>query len=399
MKISKNRYEKIKDAFRGLSPDLQNNKSIALVTAASFIALFLLAIIVRKSLIGFENADYTIFSSWYDYVKLHGLSSFSTNFSNYNPPYTYFLYLITLVPVSKIVAIKGLMIVFDLLLAFSVYLVVRKLRPGRYLSLAAAAGTMFLPTVLSTGVFWGQFDQFYTAFILFSLYYVLKDNSKLAWVYFGIAIAIKLQAIFFLPVLVIMMFKRIKWWDAGHGLVAFIILTFLPMLAGRSFGSILDIYVAQTNLFHGNLTLNAPNIYTWVPNSAFEFLNSAGIYLTAAAVGAILVYSLIYKKYSDRDVVVLTALMLFLVPFLLPQMHERYFFPATIASFILALLLPRMIWVAVTMQVTTIFSYVPFLFGQQPPITFPIMALIGVGMIGAMMYVYHGSSKRKLFNR
>lgn len=373
-------------------------KNISLYIIIGFVVLFILALVVRKNLAGATNVDYWIFVSWYDYVKAHGIGSFNTDFSNYNPPYTYFLYLVTLLPVAKIVAIKGLMIVFDILLAFAVYLVVRQLKPGKYLPMAAGIGSLFIPTVLATGIFWGQFDQLYTAFLLFSLYYLLKDNSKLTWLFFGIAIAIKLQAIFFLPVLIIMSFKRIKMWHAVYGLGAFAVLTFLPVLAGRSVSSILNIYVAQTNLFSGALTLNAPNLYQWVPNSAFEYLNSAGIYMTMAFIVGIFIISLLYKKYSNRDILLLSSIMLFVVPFLLPQMHERYFFTATVFTFILAVAIPklRFIIIAIVMQITTLLSYIPTLFSYTfaMPISFSILALASLAMSLVLIYEFVSPSEK-----
>jgi Gpi18-like mannosyltransferase len=362
------------------------NVTLYVVLAASVI--FVASILIRKSLYGATNADYDIFVSWYDYVHLHGLASFSTDFSNYNPPYTYFLYLITLLPIAKIIAIKGLMVVFDLVMAIGIYLVAKHFYPRKFLPVIAGIGSLLLPTVLSNGIFWGQFDQFYTAFILFSLYALLKNNSKLTWLFFGIAIAIKLQAIFFLPVLVLMSFKRINLWHSAYGIVSFIALTFLPVLAGRSVGSILHIYVAQTGLFNGNLTLNAPNIYQWVPNSAFHFLNSAGIYLAIVFIIAVFIFGILYKKYSDKDVILLSTIMLFVVPFLLPQMHERYFFSATILAFILAIVTRRFIAVAIVLQITTIFSYIPFLFGQEPPISFSILALVGLAVSVYLLHEY-----------
>lgn len=344
------------------------------------IVLVALAVMVRKSFIGFGNADYDIFAGWYDYVDAHGIMSFNTDFSNYNPPYTYFLYLITILPIEKMLAIKGLMFVFDILLAVSIFYVVRHFKKGLFVPLAAAVGSLFLPAVIATGVLWGQFDQFYTAFILFSLWALLKDKSKLAWIFFGVAIAIKLQAIFFLPVLLLMSFKRIKIWDAVYGVGIFLVLTFLPMLAGRSFSSIVNIYVAQTGLFHGNLTLNTANIYQWVPASAFEFFNSAGIYFTMAVMIGFFIYNLVKRKFDDGTVMLLSTIMLFLIPFLLPQMHERYVFSATILAYVLAVVNVRYVWAAIVMQFIVLFSYIPFLFHQEPPLGFPILALIALGL-------------------
>jgi Gpi18-like mannosyltransferase len=352
-------------------------------------ALLLLSLLIRKSLIDFQNVDYQSFSFWYDFVKDHGIGSFKYGFSNYNPPYTYFLYLITLLPISKIVAIKGLMAVFDIFLAVSVYFVVRVFRPGGYIPLIAAITTMFLPTVIITGVMWGQFDQLYVSAILFSLYYGLRDKSKWAWIWFGVAIAIKFQAIFFLPVLGVMIFKRIRWYDAGWGIATFLVLTLPPVLAGRSIGSLLNIYPEQTRIFNGYLTINAPNMYQWFSNSLFPYMNHMAIGLAIAACIFILLISLMRSKFSQKDLLLCTTLVLYVVPFLLPAMHERYFFPASIASLVLAFAYPTGLYIgiAVLMQVVTLLSYGSFLLSgalNVALIPFSVLALIVLFIIFAL---------------
>ena len=62
-----------------------------LVIAAGII----LAILIRYSLLDYKSLDYTgKFSHWYNFIKSNGFSAFATNFSNYNPPYLYLLYLV-----------------------------------------------------------------------------------------------------------------------------------------------------------------------------------------------------------------------------------------------------------------------------------------------------------------
>ena len=89
---------------------LDNDKARKYTINFCLFALILLSILIRKSLIDFKNADYQIFSSWYDFIKIHGIHSFKygadAGFSNYNPPYTYFLYIASLLPLSKAVVIK-----------------------------------------------------------------------------------------------------------------------------------------------------------------------------------------------------------------------------------------------------------------------------------------------------
>lgn len=372
--------KKYADTFLKLT-DLHDEEVTRKVTWILVGIAFLLAVVVRKSLIHFQNPDYTIIASWYDLAKVHGIHvlkyGYGDGFSNYNPPFSYFLYIATLLPVSKIVAIKGMMAFFDVVLAVSVYCVLRALRPRGFLPLAAALATLFLPTVLVTGVMWGQFDQFYVAFVLFSLWAGLTGRSRAAWALFGIALSIKFQAIFFLPVLGVMLFKKIRWYDAVWGIGSFLLVTLPPVLVGRSAASLINIYPDQAKLFNGFLVLNAPNVYQWVPNSMFPYLNNAGICLAIMSVLCILLAAIWYKKFSNRDLLVATTLVLYIVPFLLPAMHERYFFPAGIASMVLAFAYPTVQFVstAVLMQVITLFSYEPFLFNTQPAVPFGILAL------------------------
>ncbi len=379
--------------------DLHDSENQRYVLYVLLSLLVLLTFIARISLIHFQNGDYYTFSFWYDFIKLHGLHSFKygadAGFSVYNPPYTYFLYLAALLPLSKIVAIKGILAIFDIFLAVSVYFLVKVFRPRNYVPLLAAVATLFLPTVLVTGVMWGQFDQLYVGAILFSLYFGLKDNSRWAWVWFGLAIAVKLQAIFFLPVLAIMCFKRIRWYDAIWGIGAFLVVTLPPMLVGRSLSSLLRIYPNQVNLFNGHLVLNAPTMYQWFPNSAFPYFNHMATVLAIAVSIALLIYSILHKKFTNKDILLATTLVLYLVPFLLPAMHERYFFPAGIASLVLVFAYPTTTYaaIAVLMQVITLFTYIPFLFGLPPPVSFSILSALILVIISILTAHFMGLKK------
>lgn len=378
--------------------DLHAEKNQKWVIVGLLALLFILAVVIRKSLIHFQNPDYMIFSSWYDFVKAHGIHSFKAGFSNYNPPYTYFLYIATLLPISKIVAIKGLLFVFDVVLAVSVYLLVSVFR-SRKVACTAALASLFLPTVMITGVFWGQFDQLYVACMLFSVWAALRGKSQWAWAFFGVAVAVKLQAIFLLPALSIFIFKKIRWYDAIWGIVSFLLLTLPPMFTGRSLHSLLDIYPAQARLFSGVLTLNAPNMYQWFPNSAFQFFNQMGIYLTVAVVVFVLLASLWYKKFSNRELLVVSSLMLYVMPFILPAMHERYFFPAGVLSLVLAFAYPTrtFIAIAVLMQIITLFSYGPFLFGTLLiPFTFLSLGVLVIICMLTTAYMGWGVKRSKI---
>jgi Gpi18-like mannosyltransferase len=373
---------------------LQKSTPTQLAIYAGFVALVVIACALRYTLIKFESLDYGVFAGWYDQINAMGISSFKYEISNYTAPYTYSLFFFTLLPVSKVVAIKLSMIIFDFVLAYAVYLLVKVFRKDNYAPALAGIATLFLPTVFINSAFWAQIDAMFTAFLMLSLWAGLKGKSKWAWIWFGVAFAIKFQAVFFLPILVFMAFKTVNWTKAWWGALAAFLLVFPPVIFGRSFINILNIYPKQSEQFNGYLTLNAPSLYTWIPNSAFQYFNKAGILLAAAGVIGLIIVGLIYKKFSQMEVLIFATLMLFIIPFLLPQMHERYFYPAEIAALVLAFAKPRFAWIVVAMQVITLFAYIPFLFGTTP-VSMKVLTLGVLAIICALgaLYMQVGTKK------
>jgi len=79
-------------------------------------------------------------------------------------------------------------------------------------------------------------------------------------------------------------------------------------------------------------------------------------------------------------VVLLGTVLVILVPYFLPAMHERYFFLADVLSVVAAFYVPRRLWpVPLLVQFASAFSYVPFLAGRRGveaiPVDFWILAL------------------------
>lgn len=377
----------VEKKFKALRQFIVKTPNEQLAIYAGFAALVVIACLLRFTLIKFESLDYGVFAQWYDQVNALGIKSFKFEISNYTAPYMYSLFLFTIIPVSKVVAIKLSMIIFDFLLAYSVYLVVSVFKKNNYAPLLAGLVVLFLPTVFINSAFWAQIDAMFTSFLMLSLYAGLKGKSRWAWIWFGVAIAIKFQAIFFLPVILFLMFTKIKWYDLWWAALTFFVLVFPPVLFGRSFMNVATIYIRQSEQFNGLLTLSAPSFYQWVPNSMYQYFNPAGMLLTAAGVIFLIVVGLIYRKYSQKEILVFATLMLFIIPFLLPQMHERYFYPAEISAVALGFAFPRYAWIIVLMQLITFFAYHPFLFGPSP-VPFTLLSAGVLAIICALSVLY-----------
>ena len=113
------------------------------------VLLFLLAIGLRILLYPIVTSDYTAFlSQWYNFIQTHGgFAALKYNFSNYNPPYLYLLAITTYLPVTKLIAIKTLSVLFDAVLGIFSFLIIKLKYPRAYAAIAGTLIILFAPTV------------------------------------------------------------------------------------------------------------------------------------------------------------------------------------------------------------------------------------------------------------
>jgi Gpi18-like mannosyltransferase len=331
-----------------------------------------LSIALRFSLLGYESADYKEFlSRWYDFIAQHGFQAFAYDFANYNPPYLYLLaivvYLFPFVP--KIVAIKSISVIFDLLLGVFVYKLINLKYPRGVLATFGCLTVLFAPTIFLNSSCWGQADAIYATFLVACLYWICRSKQGLALSCFGAALAIKAQAIFFAPFLFALLLKRQVSWKPFLLVPLIYLLTLVPaVIAGRNLVDLLLIYARQSNTYQ-ELSKHAPNFFIWFPNSAYEFLYPAGTVLGISVAFLITAGLVKSKRAVDRDVIVQLALIFVLaVPYFLPKMHERYFYLADVLSIVYAFYFPMYFYVPIVVIFCSFLSYLPYLFGIEIPL-------------------------------
>ena len=360
-----------------------------IMAAVSAIAL---AAALRYTLLDFKSVDYySSLKTWYVAIRSQGFAAFATAFSNYNPPYLYLLYLvIRLFPdASAVVAAKLPAMLGDLVCASLVFFIVRTERPKPpTLALVAGAVVLFAPTVVLNSSFWGQADSLYTAGILAWIYLMMTRRPIWAAVFFGIALAFKLQAVFVAPVLVALALKGAIPWKALLIIPAILALALVPAwLAGRPIQELVGIYANQASQYE-SITMNAPSAYAWLPGSkqVFNMFYVPGLISGAAA--ALMWCFVIFKSpraLSARLILEVSLAAALIVPFFLPKMHERYFYPADILSIAFAFLYPEFFYVPLIMIGTSFLAYQPFLF-ERELVPLPVLTLTLLGLIGLLVF-------------
>lgn len=72
----------------------------------------------------------------------------------------------------------------------------------------------------------------------------------------------------------------------------------------------------------------------------------------------ILAYSVAQNSViTSTNIIHLALASTLLMPYILPKMHERFFYPADISSIVFAFYLPQYYWVAIAVQFCSLMSY------------------------------------------
>ena len=295
-----------------------------------------LALLFRVLCLDYESYDYRDFlAQWAAYFRTHGgIDAIKDPVGNYNAPYLYFMALISYLPFPDLYAIKLFSILFDVLLAWGGLRLVKILVPEQKTApLLAFCLLLLLPTVVLNGAYWGQCDSIYGAFVLHALACALKNRSGWSVALLAIAFSFKLQAIFLIPLWCVLWYGgRVKF---RHLLLfpATYVLTILPaFLLGKPLGDILGVYWGQTYAYTDKLMYNAPSVFALFPYHAqvdVSFWSKVGIIAAFALVLAVLGFLFFHRdNLSGWKILATGVVMAIGVPYLLPYMHERYFFLA-----------------------------------------------------------------------
>jgi Gpi18-like mannosyltransferase len=331
-----------------------------------------LAILLRLPLLDFKSSDfYNSLKPWYLTIHSTGFAAFKTNFTTYNPPYLYLLYIIARIfpDLDKVLAIKIPSLITDFICAYFVYLIVELRYPKKTFAIIAALIFLYTPTVVLNSAFWGQADVLFTAPLLASIYLLMIKKNTLAFIAFGISLAFKLQALFLMPLLVGLLLRKEVSWKHFLLIPLVLFIAVLPAwFAGRPLPELLGVYVYQTQQYQ-LLEMTAATVYTWMPDVGLtqKYFTFTGVVFAASL--SFIFAILIFKskvKLTNALLLKLALVSVLFVPFFLPKMHDRYFFPADVISIIFAFYFPEFFFVPVIIITSSFFAYQSTLFLVVP---------------------------------
>jgi len=136
-------------------------------------------------------------------------------------------------------------------------------------------------------------------------------------------------------------------------------------------------------------THNAPTPYAWLPADASTTWKYAGLALAAAVALGFGIWLLTRRRrLSGVDILLVAATATLVIPLLLPEMHERYFYLAEVLTVLAAFVDRRFIAVATGIQVASISTYLSYL-NNTSPLSLGVAAVLalGAGVLAALILV------------
>lgn len=323
------------------------------------------AFLLRYFLLDYRSGDYEIFlSQWVATLRENGgFAAIKLPIGNYNAPYLYFLAAISYLPVPDLYLIKLFSILFDVVLAWGgLRLAAHFCGEDSPRPLICFCALLLLPTVVLNGAYWGQCDSLYAGLTLHALASVLEGRPKASLFLLGIAFSFKLQTVFLLPLWGgLWLLGRVKFRELFLFPAAYALTCVPALLLGKPLKDILSVYLGQTQEGLGALNYNSASVFSFLPYGAQvdEALGARlGILAAFALVLAVLAL-LFFRRSRVDDWAILTAGVVLAVgvPFLLPYMHDRYFFLADVLFLVWAFVSPRHAPAAVLMECSSLSAY------------------------------------------
>ncbi|AOZ95538.1 hypothetical protein bhn_I0504 [Butyrivibrio hungatei] len=354
------------------------------------------------------SPDYeSYYKPWVDFYRENGIiKGLGNAIGDYYVPLNVLYALCSLLPVEPWIPLSVVTYVCEMLSACSIFGIFYVLTGRKHHSMFAGVATLFLPFVAFNGSLWKQVDSIYTCFILISIYHMLKQHYRATFIWYGVAFAVKLQSVIFLPVLIILYItegfhsydKVVKDAQARN---SFSILEFLwipaiylmaglpEVLCGNGLRRTYLSYLYQTRELDSEgygMVSFFPNLYNLGFDDYDSLLSTAAIMLTFA-VFVIITYTCYRKKENldKRTVLYLAIWTAWTCVVLLPGMHERYDYSVLLLLTPFAILLrKKILWPMLIANICSLAVYARTLFRADDLINMPVVSLF---YVAAYLYV------------
>ena len=220
-----------------------------------------------------------------------------------------------------------MMVLFDVSLTLGSMKVIELISDNKYFPIITFAIIFLCPTVFVNSSAWGQFDAIYVSFIIWSFYFMLKERYVMMMVFFGISMIFKMQAIFYLPFLLLLYFTLKRYtlflYMIPIGMFAFTEL--LGVALGRPLGLEVRNCVHNASMYK-DIYLNYPSFYALIQQSdrIIPAVSALASFVFLAAMLMVMRLFMNRENLSKEQLLYAVMITIYTAVFFLPSMHERY---------------------------------------------------------------------------
>lgn len=348
---------------------------------------------IRASLRRFESGDAACdLLPWYHQISEGGgLRSLGKQVGNYNMLYQFLIAVMTYLPIKPLYAYKILSCVCDYLLAlaaaWSVYNFPKEVysyETRKWRAIIAYAMIVLSPIVFLNSAQWAQCDSIYTFFGLIAFIALCDEKYARAFIFYGVATAFKLQAIFAMPFFLLVYFVKKKFSIFYFFIIptTMCVVSIPCLFMGRKISEIFSLYFNQTNE-HGSISMNYPSFWVILNNEAMA--EGYGLYKDVAIVFTVCVLagwmiSLIVSQinFDNRSMLYMVFLLVYTCVLFLPAMHERYGYIYEILSILILFYNKRTLLLLISLHGISLMTYGFYLNGSS--INMSILAVINLAV-------------------
>lgn len=205
----------------------------------------------------------------------------------------------------------------------------------------------------------------------------------------AVSFAFKLQAVFVMPIFVVLLIgRRVKLWHFLLFPVTYVVLMLPAVLAGYPLLDTITLYFDQMGTVGSGLNYNSPSIYAFANGVANENLASAlGILAAFMLMAAVFAWAFVRRRHlSDWAILGCAVVLAIGIPYLLPHMHERYFFAADILTLLLAVAAPEYLVLPILCEFASLLGYHAYLkMRYLLPMSYGAVAL-AIALAGAIIF-------------
>ena len=337
-----------------------------LIFALLVLTLWIRITMVPNCVLSADYQDYYL--PWTQTYRSLGLAGgLRQGIGDYYIPYAFLFAFAAMLPCEPYLPIAVVHIAAEYVGAFFIYKIVRlvlderdtsRTEHNQRIAMAIGVALLYLPPVILNAALWKQFDSLYTCFIIISLYLMMKERYTAAFIVYAIGFCFKLQAIFFLPFLLILYLSKRDFSLFQFFWIPFLyLLTGLPaVLCGRRWQDVYKTYLGNTGEYDG-MSINSTNFYQLGLND-YPALYRAAILATVAIFAFAALYVIRKRKgLTLTNQFALAAWCVWTAFLFLPGMHERYDYPAIVLVCALTWTLHRRIWIGLVMVIASVVTY------------------------------------------